>query len=88
MVRYQKIMIVLNILSVLLLLVGRCRGRREIAIAMTRGASYLLIALAIVSRKSKKGVARVVGRATAFKYFRLLSPTHTRGTLPLSSTIW
>ena len=64
MVRYQIIMIVLNILSVLPLLVGRCRGRREIVIAMTRGASYLLIALAIVSRKSKKGVARVVGRAT------------------------
>ena len=64
MVRYQIIMIVLNILSVLLLLVSLCRGRRWIAIAVTRGASYLLIALAIVCRKSKKGVARVVGRAT------------------------
>ena len=67
MVRYQIIMIVLTILSVLLLLVGRCRGRREIAISMTRGANYLLIALAIVSRKSKKGVARLVGRATKCK---------------------
>ena len=55
---------VLNMLSVLLLLVSLCRGRRWIAVAMTRGASYLLIALAIVSRESKKGVARVVGTAT------------------------
>lgn len=65
MVGYQIIMIDINILAVLLLLVGLRHGRRWIAIAMTRGASHLLIALAIVSPKSKKGVALIVGRATS-----------------------
>lgn len=63
MLRYQIFIRILNILPTLLVLVALRRSRWSFAIAMTRGASYL-IALAIVSQRSKKGVARIVGTTT------------------------